>query len=137
MGTYASTYTVLSYLTEMSHSNPPSFGDCFPKLTANFGLVPPLVVALAVRRIIRLLAGPTGGHLRDKPLTLLPGRTGGIRRLQQALRIADDFMAIAFKLFNRGVHVVPLFVSPAIVLRAMQPPGKLKWRHDRDGVTLS
>lgn len=92
---YASIYTFLSYLTEVSHLIPTSFKVCFPKLKTNFGLVPPLVEALAFRRIIRLLAGQTGGHLHGELLTLPPGRAGVIRRLQQALRIADDFIAIA------------------------------------------
>lgn len=105
---------LLSYLTDVSHSNPPSFRDRLPKSTTNSGLVSQLVVALAARRVNRLNAGPTGGHLRDKALTLLPGRAAGIRKLQQALRITDDFSAIALSLFlfyfGRNVHVVPLLV---------------------------
>lgn len=131
-------YTFLSYLTDVSHSNPPSFRDCFPKSTTNFGLVPPLVVALAVRRINRLNAGPTGGHLRDKPLTLLSGRARGIRKLQEALRITDDFSAIALSVFNRTVHVVPLLVFFPATVQEEPPVGtkKLMWRRDRDGATL-
>lgn len=93
MVSYASVYTILSYLTEMLQSIPTFFKVCFSKLTINFGLVPPLVEALAFRRIIRLLAGTTAGHLHDEPVALPPRRPGVIRRLQQALRIADDFIA--------------------------------------------
>lgn len=62
----------MSYLKEVLNSNPSPFWGCFPNFTATLGLVPPLVVALAVRMINRLLAGLTGGHLRDKPLTPPP-----------------------------------------------------------------
>lgn len=86
-----------SYLTEASHSKPPSSWDRFPELTLmKFGLVlVPLVVALADRRSIRLVAGPAGGHLRDRTATLLPTWVVGILRLRQASRIVDDLTAIA------------------------------------------
>lgn len=94
MSTYVLEFILLSYLKELSHSKPSSFRDLFPNWTASFGLVPPLVELLAARRSInRLLAGRTVKHLRDKLLTLLPGC---IRRLPQALRIIDNFMAVSF-----------------------------------------
>lgn len=72
-----------TYLTEAQHSRPPSFWDRSPKLTLKFGLVlVPLVVELAHRRTIRLLAGPTGWHLGDKPASRLPTRAVGTRRLR-------------------------------------------------------
>lgn len=139
MATYAWTNIFLAYLKELSHSRPSSFFDCFPKLTANFGLVPPLVVALAVRMINRPLAGPTDGHLRDKPLTLLPGRAGGIRRLPQALRIIDNFMAVSFSFL---MVACTCFLSLFLLRRwaRIQPEGgekKLRWRRGCDGPTLS
>lgn len=109
--TYVLTYTFPPYLQELSHSNPSPFWDGFPKLTANFCLVPPLLAALAVRRINRLLAGPTGGHLRDNPLTLLPGRAGCIRRLPQALRIMDNFMVVSLSV------LIEFFFLSLLVLR--------------------
>lgn len=86
-----------SYLTEASHPKPPSSRDRFPELALmKFGLVlVPLVVALADRRSIRLVAGLAGGHLRHRTATLLPTRVVGILRLRQASRIADDLTAIA------------------------------------------
>lgn len=78
------------YLTARSHSSSAYFEDGIPKLTTNFGLVPPLGDALAARKI----AGPTGGHLRNMPVTLLPGNAAGIRRLEQVFRIAVAFMVV-------------------------------------------
>lgn len=73
-----------------------------------FGLVlVPLVVALADRRTIRLVAGPAGGHLRDRTATLLPTWEVGILKLRQASRIADDLTAIAesfVSLLNGGAN---------------------------------
>lgn len=92
-------YTFPSYLKELSHSNTSFFWDCFPKLMANFGLLLLLVVALAARKSNRPLAAPTGRHLGDKPLTLLPERAWCIRRLPQALRIMDNFMVVSFNVF--------------------------------------
>lgn len=94
------------YLTDRSHSTPAYFEDGFPKLTKNFGLVPPLGAALAVRKI----AGATGGHLRSKPVSLLPGNAAGIRRLEHVCRIAVAFMAVDY-LSHSGAHVVAPFVA--------------------------
>ncbi len=128
---------IISYLRELSHSNPSSFSGCFLKLAANFGLVPPLVAELAVRRMNGLLAGTAGGHLRDKPLTPLPGRVGYIRRLPQAPRITDNLMAVSFVLFCLGVLHKRLIRYSSRCFLAMVSEGpnrrkeqkeKLRWR---------
>lgn len=75
-------------------------------MTTVFGLVPLLGVVLAVRRI----TGTIGVHLRNKPVTLLPGCAAGTSRLEQILRITDAFMA-AKSLSHHSTHVVPPLLS--------------------------
>lgn len=92
-------FTFPPYLKELSNSIPHSFWDCFSQLTANFALVPLLAVALDARTLNRLLARHTGRDLRDNARILLPWRAWCIRRLPQALRTIDNFMASCSLIF--------------------------------------
>lgn len=64
---------VWSYFRTVSQSKSSSFQNFIPELTAIFGLGPPLVEVLASRKTNRYLAPVASKHLRDTPLTLLPG----------------------------------------------------------------
>lgn len=84
---------VTSYRTALSKSKPSSFRYSLLPYAASWGPVPLLAEALDARAFARLRAAAAGWRPRDNPLTLLPRRACGIRRLPQALRTMDSFMA--------------------------------------------
>lgn len=92
----------VSYPTDLLHLDRSSSLRRFPKFAVNVGLVPLLGAVLAVRRVNRLCAFPTGRDPHNVPRNLLPGREEHARMLKQALRIVASFMVTPYSVKVSG-----------------------------------